>query len=404
MKGLIQKGLSSITSSPVVTGVEVVVKSDNEFAFNLITIERKKESLLITNKINNVTDIQKVIEALDINSPVVIVVNGKGIMHRKLQANNRQGASSISAVLPNAKEDDFYIQKFSDDFVSIIRKSVLDKIVGVFLAAKIWVCEVSVGPFSLQTLNSFISVNEGAMYAGDFKVLFVEGKISLIEAKEAIIDSTIHVGNEQLKQSELIPFAAAFGYILKDSNRPIIQIASIESTAKEFFYSKVFKATGWSVLITFFVLLLVNFVLFSVYTEKLNVAQASLTLGQQQIQEYTRLKNELSEKEKFLREAGLSGSSRTSFFADRIAMDLPHDILLEQLLINPSEKKIREGEQADFIQKVIVVKGSCDNSPVLNAWLKILKENDWVRDVEVLNYDHSGSGSKGVFELRIKVI
>lgn len=404
MNGLLQKGLSSITSSSVITGVEVVVKSDNEFVFNVVTIERKNESILVINKINNATEIQKVIEALDKKSPVVMVVNGKGIIHRKLQANNRQGASLISAVLPNAKEDDFYIQKFSEDFVSIIRKSVLDKIIDSFLAAKIWICEVSVGPFCLQSLNPFIAVSEHEMYAGDFKVSFEEDKLSAVEANESVIDHITQIGNEQLKRSELIPFSAAFGYILEDANRPMIQVASVQMTAKEFFYSKVFIASGWFVLVAFFVLLLVNFVLFSVYTEKLNVAQASLTLGQQQIQEYTRLKNELSEKEKFLKEAGLSGSSRISFFADRIAKDLPHDILLSQLLINPTEKKIREGEQPDFIQKVIVIKGSCDNSPVLNTWIKILKEKDWIRDVEVTNYDHSGSGSQGVFELRITVI
>ena len=115
------------------------------------------------------------------------------------------------------------------------------------------------------------------------------------------------------------------------------------------------------------------------------------------------MKLKINTKNAFIEMSGLKNASRVSFYADRIAMDLPEKIRLIELNVNPLEKKIKTGEPIVFGHNNIVVKGNSKRSSDLNNWILILKQNDWVSDILVINYQQENPLEPGVFEIKISV-
>ena len=119
---------------------------------------------------------------------------------------------------------------------------------------------------------------------------------------------------------------------------------------------------------------------------------------------FEKMKKEISDKEKFLQQTGLSEVSRTSFYADQLALDLPLAIQLIQLNIHPPVKKYAaDAETMNFTPDVIHISGITAQSAELNEWINIIREKDWVRNVSILSYTQDAFKKTGEFSIEATI-
>ena len=117
------------------------------------------------------------------------------------------------------------------------------------------------------------------------------------------------------------------------------------------------------------------------------------------------LKAELQKKRSFLNKSGFLAASRTSFYADRIASGVPDGILLDELNIEPLQKKQESDTSSimSFDQGVILISGVSKSSVYVGDWMKVIKSNDWVKSAELLSYDQDKELNQGKFNIQVNL-
>jgi Tfp pilus assembly protein PilN len=136
-----------------------------------------------------------------------------------------------------------------------------------------------------------------------------------------------------------------------------------------------------------------------------NALSSELLMNQSAINRYDTLKKEYSRKKDFLEANGLLESSQTSFYADRLASELPSSIQWNDLLIHPIRKKDQSDESNSlfFENKLIRISGKCARNTELNEWMKKTKKKDWISNVTLLDYKQENATDAGKFIIEIRL-
>ena len=295
--------IHKLLSIKQVVGLQARILSDGKMEFSRIELKREKGSIRTANQIKKESE-EELFENLKPKLPLVICISGKGILSKKLL--NDQ-AIQLSAVLPGAKEEDFYIQThFVDEthsLVSIVRKSQADNLLQKFKQNGFEVVDLVIGPPEEDT--SMLNIG------------------SLVQIK---VDTECRIA-----------FSASLNWLLGGdepewSNPLALQIK------EEYRRKRVFKASSVAVLGVLFLVLLVNFLFFSHYNTYLKELSMKATQSGNLFQEAEILQGKLKEKESLLSGLGLMEPARQSYYADQLAKDLPEDIKLKSMNIFPAEK------------------------------------------------------------------
>ena len=109
--------LAKILNGNVAAGVEVVVNEKGAHEFNLTILEDANSKLEILNAGRSYTELDTLKEELGGDTPVNLVINGKGLIHKMVGAEQDDtDLSLIQKVMPNARLEDFYFDKeYSND-------------------------------------------------------------------------------------------------------------------------------------------------------------------------------------------------------------------------------------------------------------------------------------------------
>lgn len=402
----------NIIKSKIATGVEINLLPDGVY-INLLTLKRNKADVLTETKISGITDIVSLSAKLDPKSPIVLVINGKGIIHKKVAvAENDSLASILNKVLPNANVDDFYIQKqeinLSQNYISVVRKNIVDEILDELKKNNITnIVSCNIGPFLINNVLGLIDKNiisSEFLSFSNYKLLIREDKINEVQYSDNLESVPIKVGDDFIEGKLLVPFAAALSYFI-GMPEGFVNSEKIDSIKDDFKQKQKFQLFGWSLLIGTFLILLINYFVFNHYWEKSNEMNSKLVLNQSALKRYESLKAEYAQKEIFLEQNGLLESSRTSYFADRLAASLPASIQLLDMNIHPLKKK----EASDisnalyFDTKIIKISGKCDRNTELNDWMKELETNNWIEKVKLIDYKQANAKDDGIFFIEILI-
>ena len=158
-------------------------------------------------------------------------------------------------------------------------------------------------------------------------------------------------------------------------------------------------------LTTFLLLLLGNFLLFNNYRKEYASLESLVNQNQGQLATISSLQAELAVKRKFVAQMGLLDPSRASFYSDQIALSVPSAIQLTDLSVYPVEQKLEKGKKSvEFLSNQIRIMGVAKRSNVVNNWIKELKQNAWVKDIQVVNYTQKNARVNGEFELMIELV
>jgi hypothetical protein len=336
------------------------------------------------------------------NLPLVVVLNVRGVLHKKLdgQTNPNQ---LITKVLPNANVQDFYVQSISANdgqVASLIRKDQLEQWIVPFLKAKLWLLDVRLGSFDAVSLLPFLREKED--FSTSVHDIIVEREQLQVFKKSSEQFEQRLLGDEYVNTRQLPSIGAAFRMMLKAPLNEL-GIEPIVEKGKEFFQFRLFQTAGWAVLIVFFVALLANYFAFTHYSDKNQNINAQLIYHQTALNKLDSLKQQAQQQSSFFKENSLTKSSKTSFYADRIASSMPYNIQLIELNIHPIQKKKANetDKQIEFIPNQIIIKGKANSSLVFNDWKRQLNNLDWVQSTNQTDYrEEEGFGW---FELEVLI-
>ncbi len=406
-------GLENSINGNLATGLEIILLANGAYAINVVTLKRNKSNVSIESKSSGNTDIAALSKIINPKSPVVLVINGKGIIHRKVSIpENDAWSTLLSKVLPNANPNEFYIQKqdvnSSQVFVSVVRANVIDEIVDELKENNINnITACFLGSFVVNNILTLInknSISNEFLIFSTHKLLVREDKIHEVSSLDNAVLDTVNVGDELLEGNLLIAYAAALSFFI-GGDKGIANSEAITSLQENFKEKQKFHFFGWMLLIATFVILIANYFVFDHYWGKSRDINSRLVLNQSALKKYEALKIEYSQKKEFLEQNGLLENSRTSFFADRLAASIPFSIQLLDCYIYPLKKKKADDLTNAFYfdNKTIRISGTCNRNTELNDWMKTLKENHWIANINLLNYKQDNAKEAGLFFLEIKL-
>lgn len=405
--------VENIIKSKIAIGVEIILLSDGAYEINTVTLKRSKSDVSTEAKSSGIKDIDSLSKIINTKNPIVLVINGKGIIHRKVATSeNEPLVTTLNKVLPNANSNEFYIQKqdinLSQNYISVVRASVVNDILEEFKKNNITnIVECLIGPFVINNVLSLIDKNiisNEFLTIGNNRLLIREDKIHEVQLTDDVENVVIKLGDDLMEGKLVISFSAALSYFV-GASEGLINSEVVDSIKDDFKQKQKFQFFGWSLLLSTLLILLVNYFVFNHYWEKSNEMNSKLTLNQSALKKYESLKTEYSQKKTFLEQNGLLESSRTSYFADRLAASVPLSIQLLEMNIHPLKKKdVKDLSNAFYFDnKIIKISGKCNRNTELNDWMKELETNTWTEKVKLLDYKQANAKEDGVFFIEIKL-
>lgn len=401
--------LEDVLKGSSAVGLECILSADGIYLYNYVVLKKERNRLVTDLSGSSLSSAEALKEVVKTDLPVFLVLNGKGIIHRKFPYSEGEGdISLLNKIFPAANLQDFYIQKVvADDqsrIVSVIRKSVADSVLSDLKKIGFQVIGCSLGPFCFQSLFPLLDNDSTAreVIVSGHKLSLSTDNISNFELSDVPGSSVMLTGGEVVKPELVTGFAAVAPYFLPMGQSVEANMPLVKESREEFRQMKIFKTAGLSALIFFVGLLLVNFIVFMQLSNKHNEYDEQVSMSQGLLREYETLKMEVGQKKSFLDRTGLLEASRNSFYADQIAMDIPGSILLSQMNIYPMKKKSgADEEDIAFTSGSILISGSCKKSTELNEWIGVLKGKNCIREVNIVNYTQDRSENTGAFSIAL---
>ena len=362
-----------------VAGVEVLLSAGTEL-YNVVIVEKKNDKVQIVTSEQGLTA-EEFKHKIDKNIPLYLSVDGKGVLHKKVSFDsNENKAQLLAKVLPGADEQQFYIQS-AGEFVSVLRRDVLDVVITEFKKSGYFIVGTALGPFAL---NSILTLVENKVLGTSLYQLQInDAKIHALDKAEASL-LKVNIADEQLSASAVVAFASALNYFVNSDS--FFDAEIVQSSANDFKEKRKFVVGGISVLVFFFILMLVNFLVYDSLKNSNNELEAQFKMQEENFNKSEQLKKELDEKIALKEKLGVNGSTRISYYLDAIAASVPAEIQLTELSLNPVDKKIKEDKEIEYEVNRILISGRCKKSIYYNDWKKDLAKLDWVKNISVVNY------------------
>lgn len=389
--------------------LEVNILEDNSYRFNLSILKKEKNRLNIEKTETQLDSFELLKSKIKRKLPIVIVITGKGIIFRK--AAITPGVNNIEILrklLPNAVPGDFYTCKSEiyngQAFISVIRSELAEKILKIFNDHKLFVVGLYIGPLISESVLEIADSLPEIMNLSNYKITIKNRKIETCIIQQTDKEEFYKIGDESVSSFTILSLSSGIKYLSNEKYNSFTEISTVNNNITEYKAFRSFRVLGAGFLGLFFVILLINYLLFDFYNSKSDELSSRLTDYQGFLNNYNVLKKDLEDKKSMLTETGMLLPSKKSFFVDRIAADIPEGINLTELIINPIVRKQSEINKIDFIKNKINIKGYTIKSTLLNEWIKKLKKYEWIREVKEFTYSSEDQfiNKPGAFTIEIE--
>ena len=379
-----------------VTALAIEMLPDKENRFHLITLKKERDSIVIEKQIESAKSLNAALKNLKKHSAIVLCLYGKGVAGRNIFFGTEIDKTIwIQKILPGSNIDDFYWQKVvslnneAEAYINIIRLDLLNNWLKKIKDYSLFVTDVFLDIQTLPVLLPLLVQEEPSfVYYGHSKVEVFQKNIIRVE-KGNQERKTHNIGEESIAAVALPAFGAAFATMLNSQKWKAPE--HIERQREAFKYKQLFSRLSKMVLGFFFTLLLINFLLFNSFFQENNRLNSELTTKQGQINRLKKMEAKIAFNKKLHEESGGWHYTKVSFYADRLAAVLPQDFHLEELYIHPirEDNKRTKNKRPLYELDNIRLNGYCSKGGTLNDWLKELRKEKWIKDIQVLQYSEA---------------
>jgi Tfp pilus assembly protein PilN len=389
-------------------GVSINVRQDGSILIQACEITATGDQLSIDKKLLDLYTVEDLKKNLSAGIPVALALSGKGVLQKQIEKVEEINADNFNKILPGANIDEFYSQHFVSgvqSFISAVRKPDADRWINQLKEYGFIPLLLCLGPFPVQNIISQLNMYDGELlFNGHIIHRNNESHWTSYQYDpSAVSPFPLKVESEPINEKLVIPYAAAFQLVLA-ANLDVIQ-AAVPSLANEF-HRKIIdnqlKVKGTIFVTGLFVLLLINFFLFS----WLNSANAKLTeqisRSSQSTTDVQQINDQVQQKETLLKELGWEDDLDKSRLVDQIATLLPSEITWKEAAVDPvdlSESRVQKA--VVFFTRKIRITGTSEKIIPVNEWIARIKTKAWVKKVELDNYTFNNDLNTGQFTIVI---
>ena len=306
----------------------------------------------------------------------------------------------IAEVFAGTTTQDFYFDVYrrpGNAFVAFCRKKEVDSILKQFREEKLEVIGFRLGFGTIANISAFIP--DGHIATARYFLEISDGGVDTFDqTKKEVADVAIE--DVRLPSSHLI----ALGGLLEYQNpSPSGTIAERNTALREDQHQKVFFRKGSMLGIIFlFIVTLANSLVFSNYFDRATELQEQYDLLQGQRQVFVGKKQDIEQKQRTVDNI-LNGTSKGSFYVNRLVASQPESILLSKLTYQPLAKGIRPNKVIAYTFDELVVEGQSNDRDEFNRWMGTLEGFGWVGGIEVSDYSDSDT-PLATFSISLKLV
>jgi len=389
-----------------VAGIHIHMDSDGQ-RIQLCAVEASGNQLSITKKAADLTSMGQIKQQLPEKTMIALNLSGKGMLQKRIDRVEAIDQNTFNKVLPNAKQEDFYVQNFVSgeySFVSVIRKAEADKWINQLKDLTFQPLLLSLGVFPVENIVPQLNVYESEITVNGYRVQRNE-KGDWIDVKFTGESSAFSykLASEKIDDRLIIPYAAAFGLVMHNQLDPIHSDAEdLNKTFQSKLSNQKLKVQAAVILTIIFTLLLANFIALS----WLNSSNRALT---EQLGKYTEtntneqeIADRIKEKETLLHQLGWDGGINKSVLIDQVSSMMPSEITLLDIAVNPIDiAGSRVQKTTVFYDRKILITGNSEKVIAVNEWIARIKTKFWVKNTQLENFAFNNELNTGQFTLSI---
>ncbi|MCK8479019.1 PilN domain-containing protein [Psychroserpens algicola] len=376
---------------------------NNQTIYYGIELKKTKNQVEVENSFqcNELSELSNFIPK---DKPIFLVVNNEFIITKKIESNQVETLEILHLAFPNIKTYDFYYEILKQDnthFVSICRKTHLDKLLENCTSNKLSIIDFSLGSLIITSISNLIPQND--IHTANRHISKVNGQIKNIELLENLANTSYSFNDTELKNTELLAFSAALSLISKnqqlDSSFETTQI-NLLTNYKEKRFFKQFLKIGLTCL---FILLLGNFFLFNNYYNKVNQLRETSQVLTTSKNKVISLSDKVQKTQKMVEDVLKGNASKSSFYVDAVINSVPDAIILSKLNYQPLLKKIKADKVIENDTDIILISGTSSQNILVSNWISELESIDWIKQVEILSFEDN-SKSSSLFSFKIHIL
>jgi Tfp pilus assembly protein PilN len=390
------------------TGIELHILPDGSFSCRGCLISIQKDALSIDSKFEVEGDLRKVLKKIPADLPVSVSITGKNVLTKKTAKVEDMGPDKLLRLFPNIKPEQFYIQNFISgefSFISIIRKEVLDEILLSFNKSDLNTLLLNLGPFATSHILGQLNVYGKAIRFDGHIINLSEKNVWENYKYEASAKSEfpLKIDIESIAEQYIVAYAAAFQLALYNKlNAVVVPVDSVYNKLSDFEQKQKFNFRLAVILGSFFVLLLLNFLLFSYYSSKNDLLLGQVSQSTASVESVRVAENNIANNEKLLKELGWYKGVRHAWLADQLGQSIPAGINLTEISINPlNTVESNRLRQEVYKTGTIHISGEANDLTSMNEWMYALKAKTWPRGVNLDSFAPSPENSKQHFAITI---
>ncbi len=373
--------------------VSVIKKEDSEI-YHVLTVKKKGSKIDII-AINSYKVLGELSRNLDLKLPILLLINGKGILNKEINFNNE-------ADIAWQKNIDFStiyytsLKSVNSSFISFCRKNIVEETIVTFQKSGFQVIDVYLGSFLSALVKA--SIKNQSLVSHDLLLEFDNENLSSFSKS---IDTKIEnytLGLDTISSEILPSYGTLIHFFIKQK-----EVSKTDNTSlniDEIIYKKAFHVFGVTMMISFFISLLISYFMIQFYGSKNAELNLKDVYSNQSYQKILLLEKQKENKLNILKESGFMSSKFLSFYGYELIKNIPKDISLNELNIIPADKEVKVEKKIKFTAKTIFVKGETFTENSINNWLESLKKLEWIERFEIISLKKDKK-DKSQFEIKI---
>lgn len=370
-------------------GIEMTTVEGREKLFGATAKKRQGEFTDLKFLQFSLADVEKNLPKqqhcfLAINSDKVLI---------KSVPNQESDLKNVSAAFPGLSLTDFYYEILKTPYNSIVticRKDYVKNVLRELEKRHIHVLGFQLGITPLQVLAPLLKEEE--VNVSRYQIGIEHNNIRDFVPTEHQNGLTYELEDIKVASEYLLSLALLFNYTgasFNSSNNFAEENKNLSKMHQEkvFFKKGMFLGVG-----LLLVSLLVNTFFFNAYfkNEK-QLYEESLFMEAQQKGMESKLEA-VNKKELLVDHILNSGTSKSSFYLNRIVDVKPSSIGFSDIQYQPLNRSIRPDKQIEYSQNSIVVSGESKDKGDFSKWLTDLGKLKWVEKASVIHYGNAGTG------------
>lgn len=368
-------------------GIEMTTVEGREKLFGATAKKRKGEFTDLDFLQFSLTDVDKNLPKqqhcfLAINSDKVLI---------KSVPNQESDLKTVSAAFPGLSLTDFYYEILKTPYssmVSICRKDYVQNVLVALERQQIHVLGFHLGITPLQVLVPLLKEEEVSIPR--YQIGIEDNNISNLVSNEHQNELTYELEDIKVASEHLLSLALLFNYTgsaFNSSNNFAEENKNLSKLHQEKVFFKKGMLLGIGLL---FVSLLVNTFFFNAYFKKeQQLYEESVFMESQQKGMEGKLEI-VSKKEQLVDHILNSGTSKSSYYLNRIVAVKPSSIGFSDIQYQPLNRSIRPDKPIEYSQNDIVVSGESKDKGDFSQWITDLGTLQWVEKASVVHYGNTG--------------